>query len=160
MIKKERFEKLAKKEAVIYKIEKEIFIAGYLSTLKIVPIKLDKDFLNIKMYDVLNDLFETKEEAQEFLEFGKLSKTEFLNLLTWEEVKQRQKFLDCITKEFVCRNKYNLIVLCLFGVDFINKRLEIRNESLNTVIFNKPLSKANYIKACRFCKKLFLGEYT
>lgn len=28
----------------------------------------------------------------------------------------------------------------------------------NDIIFNKPLTKENYIEACKLCKKLFLGE--
>lgn len=160
MIEKERLEELAKKEAIIYKIEKEILIAGYSSTLKIIPIKLDKDFLNIKMYDVLNDLFETKEEAEWVLEFGNITREEKLSLPKWEKIKYDD--IGYFIYKFHIKNNYNFFgKLMLWKMNNGTGKIvveEMVQGWQEKIYFEKPLTKENYIEACRLCKQLFLGE--
>ena len=97
----------------------------------------------------LRDLFETKEEAEWHREFGCIERTEKLELPTWEEI---EKDFDKINKfgTYAVIDTYGLY-MDIFVDNYCNKFIVL------TTLPRMPLTKENYIKACRKCKELFLG---
>lgn len=109
----------------------------------------------------LDNLFETKEDAEWELEFSNITRTETLSLPTWEE------FCGC-----KCSNEFTFFAN---GFEY-NLFATVRNKEcgepdtliigINNLkmacgydeIFEKPLTKETYIEACKLAKKLFLGE--
>ena len=167
MITKERLEELIKEKAEIYYIINKTFIAGYSSISEIMSYKLNEpDYYivddnclclmkiqnNEEDYCVyawkLQELFETKEEAEWELEFGNITRTETLRLPSWEEVCD-----GCIT-EFCFidtkKGKHNVYIS--------DEGISITSLTLYEDRFWNKLTKENYIEACKICKKLFLGE--
>lgn len=101
------------------------------------------------------NIFETKEEAEWALEFGNITRTETLILPTWEEF---------IKEKSVCFKTKNIeyrLYIYTINAKTNNCRIMISADEYNydRFVFEKPLTKENYIDACRLCKQLFLGEY-
>lgn len=112
----------------------------------------ENDFRKERLYRFNDeDLFETKEEADWYLEFGNITREEKLVLPSWEEFKE-----NCNFPTIHCKNGKT----ANFTVS--NSYLEIYKDSddgyCEKKIYGKPLTKENYIDACKLCKQLFLGE--
>jgi len=91
------------------------------------------------------DLFETEEEAEWALEFGNITREEKLSLPSWEEIKKgRATFFSDVN---------HLGFITPLDIIVINEYDDGSKTLLKT-----PLTKENYIEACRLAKKLFLGE--
>lgn len=92
----------------------------------------------------LNDIYETKEDAEFALEFQNIKRTETLNLPTWKKFKKDEsfQFSDKYGSDWDLYIYSSGIIVLLNG----NK----------TYYFNN--SKEGYIEACKIVKKLFLGE--
>ena len=103
-----------------------------------------------------NMLFEIKEEAEWYKEFGCIERTERLVLPTWEEMIKEPRCLDCWTKEFVVMENDIPIGKAFIGVDFDCEMVSV--EMGSNQYFVEQLAKDNYIKACTIARKLFLGE--
>lgn len=152
MIKPDRLKELIEQKATIYNKNKG-------------SIKLDKScyidnsnvlcFYKIGIghlgFDFIRNLFETEAEAEWALEFGNIVREEKLSLPSWEEFKE-----NCNFPTIHCKNGKTA------NVTVSNSYLEIYKDSddgyCEKKIYGKPLTKKNYIDACRFCKQLFLGE--
>ena len=139
MITKERLKELIEQKATIYQIIRE-------------PLKIEKILLG---YDEIGttseDLYETKEEAEECLEFGNIVREERLELPSWEEFLKLPLWDDKNNVEFKT-NKGNTISI------FKTEQNEIIVLKDIKTLFEKPLTKENYLEACELCRKLFLGE--
>lgn len=94
-------------------------------------------------------LFETEEDAKWELEFGNITRTEILNLPTWEEIEKEVGNYGTYIIEFNSENKSDECTLC---INATNKKIIVVGYK------SWELTKENYIDACRLCKKLFLGE--
>ena len=96
----------------------------------------------------IDDIYETKEDAEFVKEFKNITRTETLNLPTWEELKiiDEIKIYGENGKQYLVQaDEYDISVYASDGYDFIlYKRFE--------------RTKDNYIKACTIDRKLFLGE--
>lgn len=96
----------------------------------------------------IDDIYETKEDAEFVKEFKNITRTETLNLPTWEELKiiDEIKIYGENGKQYLVQaDEYDISVYASDGYDFIlYKRLK--------------RTKDNYIKACTIARKLFLGE--
>lgn len=92
------------------------------------------------------NLFETKEEAEWYREFGCIERTERLELPTWEEF-DGKKFVWFFDKDHKS--------CCLHYLNFAN---QIFINVDGDVITIGDLTKENYTIACRKAKELFLGE--
>ena len=152
MITKKRLEELIKQKAKVYFIQNESFIAGYSSIIKI------KEF-NLSEYSItVDELFETKEEAEWELEFGNIARTETLNLPTWKKIKRKPTIINFMSKD--CR----LCKLCLGEiVAVIGNRTKSAKKRYVCVRIDKDdhyfeRTEKGYIEACELCRKLFLGE--
>lgn len=161
MITQERLKELIEQGATIYKISKEIFIAGASDFLKIVevPSGLYSQEINDRLgcqpdYSLL---FETKEDAEWQLEFVNIPRTEILNLPTWGEAqknleveiyapKGRKYLLQTKIKVGYSIDKENPYIIRIDRIGYADSQIDFE------------YSKENYIEACRVAKKLFLGE--
>ena len=85
------------------------------------------------------NLFETKEEAEWYKEFGCIERTERLELPTWEEFNKQPEFYF---------DAYTLIK--------INDKILLK-DSFKDYVY-KEFTKENYTVACRKAKELFLGD--
>ena len=148
MITKERLEELIKQGTTIYEakyhninpvdLSRKIRCINYrYGMIEFEPLPKEK-YLHHKY---LKNLFETKEEAKWYLDFGNITRTETLSLLSWEE------FFNS-GKSIVFRDAYGDIQ----ELKQYNREIYINKQYCGF------LTKENYIKACEICKKLFLGE--
>lgn len=144
MISKERLEELINKCATVY------MARAYTEGIYLMPDNFevnDKELVfKYKIYVVpLEDLFETKEEAEWHKEFGCIERTERLELPTWEEFLKLEKI-----HSFKSKNN-QIVVLFRDG-----NTIYLEDEYWN--ILREDLTKENYTLACRKAKELFLGE--
>ncbi len=162
MITEKRLRELIEQKATIY-----FAIQGYIEKVELIPqneefyLKINNDCLmfitdNPYVYDDeeefydLEELFETKEEAEWQSEFGNITRTETLKLPTWEEI---EKDLYGRTGSFyiVDNDCFSLV----YDKGEIISQILLRTVEEN---YNWNADKGNYIKACQIAKKLFLGE--
>ena len=103
----------------------------------------------------LENLFETKEEAEWELEFGNITRTETLRLPAFELL---PKELDI---PFIRYNE-ELESFVLYELYTYNNEISVYfrviYDDFSDCLLRKPLTKENYTEACRLAKKLFLGE--
>lgn len=160
MIEKERLQELIEQGATIYE-NKE----GHISEIRFNNIdmafgyKVSSTYLIFGMLNLiitvkLENLFETKEDAEFALRFKRIPRTEYLDLPTWEE------FCKLVNEDIrFYRNEYTYVLQsCYYSSGEETIELFERHYDYGNTLFEKPLTKENYIKACRLAKKLFLGE--
>ena len=160
MIEKERLEELIEQGATIYSNEygeiqliKENALILYengQNNYILYALEPNKKYHN-EIFD--EDLFETKEEAEFSLEFQNITRTETLNLPTWEELNKK---VDTIP------NMFWQIAKCSEFILFLQTDKTLKNSQIilrgNDDTYNWGLTKENYLEACKIAKKLFLGE--
>ena len=156
MITKQRLEELIEQGATIYRAYADVCVEEF---------KLNKDYkvstahLWKKMKHSafkgcgypLDQLFETKEDAEEYAEFGNVTRTERLELPNWEQVQEGFYYNGSVP---IYEDDKNL---CFIST---SKDIVLRNYARlkNQTIFRKPLTRENYDDARRLCVKLFKGE--
>ena len=168
MITKERLEQLIEQGATIYRAYADVCVEEF---------KLNKEYkvstahLWKKMKHSafkgcgypLDQLFEIKEDAEEYAEFGNITRMDTIKLPIWEDVKDTG--YDEIF--FVKDNRFDSgIVQYYFLVAEQTNQIQIMFREIEhimvidayDVIFQKPLTKENYNEARRLCIKLFKGE--
>ena len=103
-----------------------------------------------------NRLFETQEEAEWHKEFGNITRTETLELPNWEELKNKKEhYISFSTKKWT---KCWLAIDMPYRNDFGKILITYADSEKNYhILYDKRLTKENYILACRKCKELFLG---
>lgn len=159
MITKERLEELIEKGAEIWKIEDGIVYPLRKDHYEYWRIKEDRLEWYWKIvpsgfnYISFEHLFETKADAEEYAEFGNITRTERLELPTFDEL-------------------FDEIFAGSFGIHTIQRfdNVQIRYKLLlsgvawlfvvkgKDELFTSPLSRENYNEARRLCVKLFKGE--
>lgn len=153
MISKERLEELIENNGTVYcvldnvykiTLDKRYFciLGNYLQWSTVLNKLMPRRTLHIE------DIYETKEDAEFVKEFKNITRTETLNLPTWEELNiiDEIKIYGENGKQYLVQaDEYDISVYASDGYDFIlYKRFE--------------RTKDNYIKACTIARKLFLGE--
>ena len=141
MITKERLEELIKQEKYVWSTwSKEIKY-----------FKPDEDYL-ILGQRYLEQMFETEEDARWELEMT-ATYTDTLRLANYTDFENENG-------DRVFYHKGITYELSLLWVSDNTKIIRITWSSRDGFgwLFEKPLTKENYIKACKICKKLFLGE--
>ena len=164
MISKERLEELIEQEATIYDPDTMWKSIGEIKLNKKMKIKdgrLDGDLGDLGLkgamcscFVPLEDLVESKEEAEWIIEFSRIERTERLELPTWEEVQK------CSLYTLYFNNQELYLYRVYFNRDAKTITIEEQNEGYLecfTEIEELQLTKENYLKACRKCKELFLG---
>ena len=112
----------------------------------------DEKYLHHKYF---KRLFETKEEAEFSKEFQNITREETLDLPLFDNLPENFDISFVrFDKEMDCWVIYELYVefneICILFRDI--------TEEASDCIFREPLTKDNYIKACKIARKLFLGE--
>lgn len=105
--------------------------------------------------DYSNSMFETKEEAEEYLEFGNITKTEKFPYVSWEEFNKVSSFA------FESEERIMLEVAIWFNNESADDIKTIKITSLNDwniCYFEQPLTRENYHKALDLCVKLWKGK--
>ena len=170
MIKLDRLKKLIDKKATIwfktfnsiysYELKENINNGFYYDTdeeclLLMKEMNNEEDYAQFAWK--LEDLFETEADAKWALEFGNIVREEKLVLPSWEEA-QKERF--CWAKSFDSLYGFRLFM-------FINKFTNdfevncFHGYKTNDYCIEKHFDlrdKEQYIKGCRLCKQLFLGE--
>lgn len=148
MITKERLIELIEQGATIYELD---------INSNIYPLYLI-DYQDVKIQEVeeysLKRLYEHKEEAEWYKEFGCIERTERLELPTWEDVSK-----DFIPLK-VASGQYPVVEFGDNSIEIIvnvNKDVQVVLWSDFVGNFVAPLTKENYTLACRKAKELFLG---
>lgn len=149
MIEKERLEELIEQGATIY-VHNERYIGYCLLTSNMY---CDDEMLYIQGDDegeieYLEHLFETKEEAEEYAEFGNITRTERLELPSWELFKDRYKGIGFKVEDYIYK---------CFADGIEIEILQFWGRGCKS-IFKAPLTRENYNEARRLCIKLFKGE--
>lgn len=144
------------KETLLKKIENEETV--WLIGADVIEWKLKKgDYVNGGyrrggIFQPFDSIFATKEEAEWELEFGNITRTEKLELPTWEKAKNGDLYWGFTGRD---RTGYILRTFSGFGCGWTIGFICVKDIK-DKAIFEVPLTKENYIKACRLCKKLFL----
>lgn len=172
MITKERLEELIEQCATIWYWEYGKLRERELNKSYHTNIFMDKEWLCKSYCDFDDDVkithiapffkvFETKEDAEWYKEFGCIERTERLELPTWEEFLELNR--HCIEFHFITKEgeiNYLVISDMYMHNDMLKPKDEwtivIHNED-DEYIFEKPLTKENYTLACRKAKEIFLG---
>lgn len=164
MIDRERLKELMKQNATIYGISKDneiiVIHSQYIHHPKKFGTNIEiKKILNIayvdmdentKVFEVNeHNVFETKEEAEWYLEFGNITRTETLSLPNYTVA---INYID--TEKFILADNSSFKFLLLSNPN----NIIIINKQNGNQIFSKPLTKENYIEACEKAKELFLEE--
>jgi hypothetical protein len=158
MITKTRLEELIKQGATIYEVKygnvnpvslknKIRFISKKYPVIVFEPRPNEK----YKHHKYFKNLFETLEEAEWHKEFGCIERTERLELPTWEEAENINKYI-------ICEFDWYRLLMC--PADNIGDTGWIGIDSGgNCELYHwDNANKENYLKACQKCKELFLGE--
>lgn len=176
MISKERLEELIEQSATIYEL--------YMNK-NILEIQLKNDWFVIDdgLYERklskhpfrswwISNLYETKEDAEFVREFGCITRTERLELPTWQQIEniieQKKKFglnhSDRVLARIITNDSIYYFKLCkdLDLFTFELKQTYIGEDLCEQLTSRFPVglgkaTKSNYEKACRKCKELFLG---
>lgn len=156
MITKERLEELIKEDAVIY----WIFRGDILSVDSTLINRIYGD-IALEYFDAtyncnltvnLDDLYECREDAEEYAEFGNITRTERLELPTLKQIQHNTIGWDMKFTGYN-RNVYSL------QVDFYNDKIIIFNETtLKAEKEYEHISQPAFLSAKRLCVKLFRGE--
>lgn len=163
MITKERLKELIKEEKDCYVIFTSLVLGCIHLNKKYEPrIEVKEDGYSLwvftsNRFDFKNciddcELFETKEEAEWELEFGNITRTETLKLANYTNFENENG-------DRVFYHKGTTYELSLWWASDNTKIIRITWKSKDGFgwIFEKPLTKENYIEACQLCKKLFLN---
>lgn len=155
MIEKEKLEELIKQDATIYRCYADVGV--YELRLKNVRVDTAHLWVNGRIGIPLDSLFETKEDAEFALKYQDITRTETLNLPTWEEAQDERfyyiKNFESLTgiHFFISIYKFtnDFEIYCSHGSKIgdyhIERHFDLRN-------------KKQYLEACELCRKLFLGE--
>lgn len=159
MITEERLKELIKQDATIYEAKygninpvdfsknKVRWVGKYCITLE--PSLVER-YGNHKYY---KNLFETKEEAEEYLTYGNITRTEKFPYVSWEELnKDFQEF----------KNGTYTIVECKY---IFSLNIKVNKPAISQILliteyenYNWNYSKENWFKALDLCVKLWKGE--
>lgn len=101
------------------------------------------------------ELFESKEEAEEYLEFANIERIEKFPFIPYKE------FIKPTNIIFKSKDNVEMELAVWF-----NSESEIDSETIkltelndwNICYFEKPLTQENYHEVLRVCRKLFLGD--
>ena len=156
MITKERLEELIKQE------DKKIYYLFNPNNNFWIP--NIKEYNNLQEFALLilqsidnieENLFETKEEAEEYLEFGNIARAEKLKIdIPFNEFCELDSLIVMFRIEFTGKDGASYMLYTFEHKDIIlwNK------DDDEHIVFKKPLTKENYNEVRRLCRRLFLGE--
>ena len=146
MIKKERLEELIEKGAMIYVVNNKVVFEE----------KLNKHYTHDVLKDCVcwwsiprkrwffKDCFETKEDAEWYVKYGEVTKTETISFPTYEKIMQD---LEGKTGTYTIIDASNVLLEVNLGKHYVDQIYLYTNEDK----FNWNLSKEGYEQACEMC---------
>lgn len=151
MITKERLEELIEQGATIYsndygeiQLIKENDLSLYengQNNYILYALEPNKKYHN-EIFD--EDLFETKEDAEWYVKYGKVTKTETISFPTYEKIMQD---LEGKTGTYTIIDASNVLLEVNLGKHYVDQIYLYTNEDK----FNWNLSKEGYEQACEMC---------
>lgn len=163
MISKERLKELINQKAIIYFV-----YHGYVDWKEG---KYKNDFILCEDYVSIywttrshqikyEELFETREDAEWYNEFGNIHRVEKLSLPTWEEFNKIEfytKTARVIFEKTIESYPIHPDIEEEQDYEFI-QIWELTFDGGDILHYHELATKENYLDACRICKDLFLGE--
>lgn len=156
MIEKERLEEIIKNKGVVW------VYSTYSKPYRILPITFNGEReINPHTFCLnwnVKNIFETKEDAEFYAEFGCIERIEKLELPTWEEFDKNEYV------EFVGKDGTKLVLEKTLTIDCDREPISdyvleiLVNDYDHRLLFEAEYTKENYTLACRKAKELFLGE--
>lgn len=157
MISKEKIKNLFDKNIPIYGIDyrrclQPDIVKIPVRNLRYCPSNDNYQYLSSKdgdcyLYEFFNeDLYETQEDAEFAKEFKNIERTEILNLPTFEELKNFERF------NFKAKDGHR------YTIHFISGSNILVIAGIFTTEYYGEATKENYLEACKIAKNLFLGE--
>lgn len=157
MIRRERLAELLKTNSTIYTT-----YGGYVSEIELVfgSDRIEEKHLvelcvekwgNTYTRYTFDMLFEDELEAEEFLKYGNITRTEKFPYISWEE------FCNGESIRFTTKDNYRFTCEVAIYSD-LGKTIVIHKPLIAGWIFKEPLTRENYLKALDICVKLFKGE--
>lgn len=157
MISKEKIKNLFDKNIPIYGIDyrrclQPDIVKIPVRNLRYCPSNDNYQYLSSKdgdcyLYEFFNeDLYETQEDAEFAKEFKNIERTEILNLPTFEELKNFERF------NFKAKDGHR------YTIHFISGSNILVIAGIFTTEYYGEATKENYLEACKIAKKLFLGD--
>ena len=166
MISKEKIKNLFDKNIPIYGIDyrrclQPDIVKIPVRNLRYCPSNDNYQYLSSKdgdcyLYEFFNeDLYETQEDAEFAKEFKNIEHTETLDLPLFDNLPENFDISFVrFDKEMDCWIIYELYIefneICILFRDV--------TEEASDCIFREPLTKENYLEACKISKNLFLGN--
>lgn len=168
MISKKRLEELIEQGATIYGIDYGRCLMADMVEIKTKDIHYSASNDNFQyiyrenkdcyLYEFNEEtLFETKEEAEWYREFGCIERTERLELPTWEKFDQSEKLIRFIGKFGQKCKLEGYFNLDLENLDLESGFIDVVENGTSKLLLSE-YTKENYTLACRKAKELFLGE--
>ena len=158
MITKERLEEIREKDERVFILIDDKPISAKLNSLclQIGYVDGKEHFVlfdpDDRIVSITNeDLFETKEDAEEYIKYGNITREERLNYVSWEKFKKRECHMVFTDKLYDYGCYIDEEMICI-------KRIPTRTMDKEKFIFTEPLTRENYDKARDLCIKLFKGE--
>lgn len=152
MISRERLQELIENDGTVYCVGDNVYkitldkryfciLGNYLQWSKF----LDKPMLQRTPH--IDDIYETKEDAEFAKEFKNVHRIDTLCLPTFEELKKIERF------DFKAKDGYKYTIHFISGFNTLAITGQISNK------YYGEATKENYMEACKMVKKLFLeGE--
>lgn len=159
MISKERLQELINQGATIYGVDYGRILMADIVEIKTKDMRYNDSHDNFQylykesgdcyLYEFYEEnLFETKEDAEWHKEFGCIERTERLNITDWQKFKNRDENFGFTVEDYSYKCFTDGIEIEL--VEFWGQG--------GRSLFKAPLTKENYMLACRKCKEIFLGD--
>ena len=146
----ERFNEIRKRKYAEDRVVYTVF-AGDKKATALNIVNDDEWFMAIAL---LNEVYETKEEAEWYCKMNK-SRIEKFEPPMWEDIKNTYGF-RFIYYDDIIEFTVNYSTM-LDGVEFNTQKIVIRNIDERELLFVEPATKKNYKKACEMVGKLFEG---
>ena len=157
MISRGRLEKLVEKNMPIYGIDYGRYLEPDIvkipvRNLRYCPSNDNYQYLSSKdgdcyLYEFFDEnLYEAKEDAEFAKEFKNIERTEILNLPTFEELKNFERF------DFKAKDEHR------YSIHFISGSNILVIAGIFTTEYYGEATKENYLEACKIARNLFLGN--
>ena len=154
---KERLKKLKQQGATVY--------SCFAKFVNIFPLKKDmfRSENLIEDWDYfmeIKNLFETKKEAEHNAKFGHMQQVNELSLPSFDKFSKAKEYVKGFLNKRISyelwKDSNNFITIRKFDYNQYDQENDL--PYTYSIIYNKPLTEANYNEACELVRKLFKGE--
>ena len=135
-----------------HKLDKYYFVAEYNNepVLYLMTCGYEEDDWDNYLVAKITEIFKTKAEAEHYLHYANITRTEQLPFLTWEEFKEGKEL-----RFYNGKYRYKMNWSVDPEIIVIKRYLDF---DIDEFIFNERLTEANFYKAYDECVRLFRGK--